>query len=185
MQVLGCCSFHRRAISAPHEHQCRQPRLTMSAACGRSPWHRPVCPETSSPRIAPSRTCTAAMTGPAAHAISASLRRRQAVRIGVETPEERTATTRSRRGGGPSCPPVQHGSCPGNPASRRERMRRGCGRPQAAARLARFEPFAGDEPVSGESMPASSPAPGRSQRPCALHCRPLGQLRLGPHAGRS
>lgn len=126
---------------------------------------------------APDRT--AAVTGPAAHAISGSLRGRQAVRIAVEASEERTTTTRSRRGGGPSCPAVQHGSCPGNRASRRDRMRRGCVRPQAPARLAHFDqvlhrarrgwPAPARRPAWSTSSSSHSSQPANGGRPEA--CR--------------
>ena len=120
-----------------------------SGAEPRSPARISPAPRPNDPHHRGSAERTAAVTGPAAHAISASLRRRQAARIAVEASEERTATTRPRRGGGPSCPPVQHGSCPGNPASSRERIRRGCARPQAPARIACFRPFVGDETHEG------------------------------------
>jgi hypothetical protein len=41
--------------------------------------------------------------------------------------------------------------------------------------------------IPGASTPASPPAllSGSSQKPCTLHCKPLGQVPPGPHAGWS
>jgi hypothetical protein len=92
----------------------------------------------------------AAVTGPAVHAISASLHGRQAMRLGVEATEERTATTRARQGGGPSWPRVQHRSCPGNSAPRLDRMRRGCAGPAGACSHCAPPPSGGARSLTGD-----------------------------------